>query len=860
MAAWCLLIAALLTVQDRAAAAQTVEYTPLCSAADPITGQVPAQCDEARRGKSPVGALPAGNRAEIDGLLRRGDTDGALRIIDGLLRTAPDAADLHYVRGMILQRAGQDRPALTAFDRALALNPAHGPALTQRVWALARLGQDGDLASEAGRALSAFDIDAIGNELNLTNLGGSDPAARPEWYDALIAASRSPAYLHLLRGWTRIVSDDRDGAQEDAAQAIELLPESAEGYLLRARVHIQTGSIDEALVDLDRARKIGSKNPRLLFFSFFLKQRAGDQAAVMAEMDALAAQNPQLAASLLRYSRRSLDPNSEQALQIELVERFIRGEMDELDRVLDRLLAIHPGDLQLIVRKALPAANRGDCRKALELMDQSRAISDTVPLLVAARSQCLAQLGEAEKAAETVEKAVAMRPEDLGMRRQQIFIMHRAGRYAEALAEADRIIAAEQAGQYEKAMRISSLYALGRLAEAAPEATTYLKEYGSVENTVPSIVNLMAIRLQREPTWDMAGALLDAYQPTSEYQDYYNYILARTAMHRNDPATAVKLLAAIASDGAIAYASADAVFRPLWNRPDFKTLFDPAVLARRSFNLSYARHRDYPDNLIAAVNAIKALANVGCRAQALDYARRLEASAPRYGSWFEDGQSLYITEAEIALLHATPAEARARFEAGLAVIDSQRTAPLRIAYANLLLDLGDAAAALVQADAATREHLNNLGYAKIWNLRAFAYQATGDRAKRDEALAWLKGHSTEGAWPALEAVGMIDSLNAAIDIVEKAGENPLQAQAILTSLHRMNGIPEPTERAKQRASFRARLIADARMQRLLEQVGKVMDKPWYATCALTEAELREKPMLFPLETAGAAQSSISPGQ
>ena len=107
---------------------------------------------------------------------------------------------------------------------------------------------------------------------------------------------------------------------------------------------------------------------------------------------------------------------------------------------------------------------------------------------------------------------------------------------------------------------------------------------------------------------------------------------------------------------------------------------------------------------------------------------------------------------------------------------------------------------------------------------------------------------------------MIDSLNAAIDIVEKAGENPLQAQAILTSLHRMNGIPEPTERAKQRASFRARLIADARMQRLLEQVGKVMDKPWYATCALTEAELREKPMLFPLETAGAAQSSISPGQ
>lgn len=57
------------------------------------------------------------------------DTDTALKLLHYVTTQRPNVAEYHYNLGFVLQRTGQDEAAISAYERALALEPGHAGAL-----------------------------------------------------------------------------------------------------------------------------------------------------------------------------------------------------------------------------------------------------------------------------------------------------------------------------------------------------------------------------------------------------------------------------------------------------------------------------------------------------------------------------------------------------------------------------------------------------------------------------------------------------------------------------------------------------------------------------------------------------------
>ncbi|QCG89600.1 tetratricopeptide repeat protein [Azospirillum sp. TSH100] len=147
------------------------------------------------------------------------DNAQALDLIDKAVEMAPDVADYHANRGIVLQRLGRLPEAAAAQRRALDRDPAHVGAHFNLGLALAALGQLAEAADQYAEAarLSPTLADA---HLNL----GAALQALDRTEEALIAHSRAADLLPGdPRPWTnRAVSLRQLGRMEDAAHALHM--------------------------------------------------------------------------------------------------------------------------------------------------------------------------------------------------------------------------------------------------------------------------------------------------------------------------------------------------------------------------------------------------------------------------------------------------------------------------------------------------------------------------------------------------------------------------------------------------------------------------------------------------------------
>lgn len=66
-------------------------------------------------------------------LFASGDDETALGVLDGVLRTCPRFADVHYMVGLMHERQGRLDEAGASFERALAINPSYAECLLAMV-------------------------------------------------------------------------------------------------------------------------------------------------------------------------------------------------------------------------------------------------------------------------------------------------------------------------------------------------------------------------------------------------------------------------------------------------------------------------------------------------------------------------------------------------------------------------------------------------------------------------------------------------------------------------------------------------------------------------------------------------------
>ncbi|MGH7288275.1 MAG: tetratricopeptide repeat protein [Myxococcota bacterium] len=190
----------------------------------------------------------------VDLLLRAGRTGDAMQRIDGLLAGRPDSAHLRALRGRIALAAGQSEAATADFERALALDPNEGVALSGQ--ALLQRAQ-GDLAKaiETMQKAAAARPDNAGYAYMAARMRldqGDRAAGRQELERVLRAHPESAAAANDLAFLLAEDSSDLQLAQRYAERAVRLQP-SAETLDTLGYVKLRKGAAEEAVGLFERA-------------------------------------------------------------------------------------------------------------------------------------------------------------------------------------------------------------------------------------------------------------------------------------------------------------------------------------------------------------------------------------------------------------------------------------------------------------------------------------------------------------------------------------------------------------------------------------------------------------------------------
>ncbi|HZW31247.1 MAG TPA: protein kinase, partial [Isosphaeraceae bacterium] len=195
-----------------------------------------------------------------------------------LLRDVPEQADELLAR-RALARLALGRPDAAEEDAAVAYRRNPSPS-RERLWIRTLLA--------AGRVEDLF---WLNRPDDLTILPGGGPAlmtdlrAAEQRLRALAEGSRGRLpHAHRTRAVILSALDD-PAAEAEATRALALAPESADAYLVRARVRCRAGDRQAALADVESALALMPGDPRLLEFRGVLKTELGNPAAALLDLD-----------------------------------------------------------------------------------------------------------------------------------------------------------------------------------------------------------------------------------------------------------------------------------------------------------------------------------------------------------------------------------------------------------------------------------------------------------------------------------------------------------------------------------------------------------------------------------------------
>lgn len=296
------------------------------------------------------------------------------------------------------------------------------------------------------------------------SIGGEIPASRiPAERDAVATAkARTPrlvAPAETLRRWDITAADRKTSTQIAAisaafAKAIAADSEEVSGYTSRASFLDGIGDLRGALADRTSAVKIAPSVDTYLARSY-AAYKLGDVKTALADAESARALDPSSGAAIWRFS-------------------FLKAEQGDLASgtgLLDQRIALG-GELRPAYRnaKADLLAQFGAVEEALKIYDELIAQKPGSPSLM--NQRCWAKATRSvmlDTALKDCTSAIELSNDATAALDSRAMVWYRMGRYEEALADLDTVLAATPSKNASRFMRAVVLKAVHRDAEGAKD-------------------------------------------------------------------------------------------------------------------------------------------------------------------------------------------------------------------------------------------------------------------------------------------------------------------------------------------------------------------------------------------------------
>jgi len=198
------------------------------------------------------------NRETTNAPLDKAAADEAVMHLRQALSLHPHFADLHFRLGCALIPLGQLSEALTAFARALVINPSYADA--HRLHDAAEQGQEAAELALAQLPLSQDDEIALHSRLALDLYRKGQFEAAADTYRQALSLAPTYADLHNQLGVALHAADQDDEALAAFTRALEINPRFIEARLNRAVSLRCLGHTKESREELERVLEQDPRN------------------------------------------------------------------------------------------------------------------------------------------------------------------------------------------------------------------------------------------------------------------------------------------------------------------------------------------------------------------------------------------------------------------------------------------------------------------------------------------------------------------------------------------------------------------------------------------------------------------------
>jgi hypothetical protein len=236
-------------------------------------------------------------------LLMHGQAEAALASYDRAIAIQPDHADAWSNRGAALQYLGKKEAALASHDRAVAICPDHAVAWFNRGLALQNLGQTQAALASYDRAIALRPdyANAYYNRgVTLQNLGQTEAALAS--YDCAIAIQPDHADAHYNRGLALQDLGHTEAALISFDRSIALRPNQADVHYTRGNALKSLGHTEAALASYERAIAVRPDDANAYYNRGVVLQELGQTEAAVTSFDHAIALGPAHAGAHLNRS------------------------------------------------------------------------------------------------------------------------------------------------------------------------------------------------------------------------------------------------------------------------------------------------------------------------------------------------------------------------------------------------------------------------------------------------------------------------------------------------------------------------------------------------------------------------------
>jgi tetratricopeptide (TPR) repeat protein len=475
-------------------------------------------------------------------LVRVGDMDAAIKLVDRYLETHFDSAAANEIMGIALAKQGKLEEGAKCFQRAIAINPRQNSAITklgdvylaQRNVALAKVQflqaisvdpadrrahqRLGLICEEEGEIRQAIEhlekgligtpADYIGIKIDLAALYNQSREFEKtvRLLEPVATENSTAGNAHLLLGTARLALGKTGPAAECFERARKLQPDVAAGHLAVGMARRQAGDLDKSRQEFEQALKSKPNWPAAQYqmaetlvalhqipeaMTFFSKAQAGvpKSALVRNRMAEVLAGEKKFADAISVYELMRADGVADlRALDGMSAAFQLSGKYKEAEEVLKEACQKHTQNPEPYYKLGLHYALVRDYDGALKVLEQARQLSPADARIAKAISLAELRRGNLDRAIVEARRVMELVPERIG---EQFYL---------ATLLEEKKLDPEAAQLYEKVLQQSASHvaALNNLAllrlrqDRADESVELARKAASLASENPGVMDTYA--------------------------------------------------------------------------------------------------------------------------------------------------------------------------------------------------------------------------------------------------------------------------------------------------------------------------------------------------------------------------------